>query len=226
MKSRRRKHPLAAGVVVIMLIVGGAGLALAAGSAQSPSTDPERSSLPATTDDGPTAPVPLPRSKPVKLTIPSMGLDTRLITLDATPDGIMELPPVKRAGWYTGSVTPGEVGLTVIAGYIRRSNNAPGVVENLRLLRVGQQIVVARADGTSAGFEVTRIASYDKGAFPADEVYASGAGPELRLVTVGGALKDGDPLGNVVVFARFTGPVPHDAAAGPSGDATAGVETQ
>ena len=198
MKSRRRKHPLAAGVVVIMLIVGGAGLALAAGSAQSPSTDPERSSLPATTDDGPTAPVPLPRSKPVKLTIPSMGLDTR----------------------------PTSPGVTVIAGYIRRSNNAPGVVENLRLLRVGQQIVVARADGTSAGFEVTRIASYDKGAFPADEVYAGGAEPELRLVTVGGALKDGDPLGNVVVFARFTGPVPHDAAAGPSGDATAGVETQ
>jgi len=204
--TARRRHPLAAGLVVLMLLAGAAGVVLAAGGDRGPRAAPRPTDTTPASDDGTTAPAPLPRSQPAALTIPSMGLDTRLAALDAAQDGLMELPPVKRAGWYTGSVTPGEVGVTIVAGYIRRSADRPGIFKDLRRLHVGDRIAVARADGSAANYLVTRIESYDKGAFPAQKVYAGGTDPELRIVTVGGALKNGDPLGNVVVFARYTGP--------------------
>ncbi len=201
MTARRRKRPLTAGVLLVVLVAGAAGFALAEGTSQTP-TGSRPSGAPLISG-GPTAVPTLPRSEPVTLSIPNIGLDTRLVPLEATTEGMMELPPVKRAGWYTGSVTPGESGLTVLAGYIRRSTNEPGIFKNLRRLRIGQPIVVDRADGASANYLVTRIESYEKGSFPAEEVYASGSEPELRMVTTGGALKNGDPLGNVVVFARL-----------------------
>lgn len=206
MTARHRKHRMAAAIVVMMLVAGAAGVVLAAGSAGGPQTAAPPSSTAPASDDGTTAPVALPRSQPVTLRIPSMRLATRLVSLDATDEGLMELPPLSRAGWYTGSVTPGETGVAIVAGYIRRSNDRPGVFKDLRRLRVGDRIIVTRADDSTANYLVTRIESYKAGSFPADQVYAGAAAPELRLVTTGGALKSGDPLGNVAVFARFTAP--------------------
>ena len=210
-------HPqrrLTIAVLVVMLVAGVTGVMLASGNA---STTNDAADLPSTAqpyESGPTRHAALSRSRPVTLAIPRIGLTTPLVTLDATREGMMELPPVKRAGWYTGSVTPGEIGIAVVAGYIRRSTTAPGIFKDLNRLRTGDHLVVDRADGSSADFRVTRIESYDKGAFPTAQVYAGGDEPELRLVTTGGALRSGDPLGNVAVFARLADRTT-DAQSGP-----------
>jgi hypothetical protein len=64
---------------------------------------------------------------------------------------------------------------------------------------------VTRTDGTIVRFTVTRVARYPKSTFPAGEVYAPTATPELRLITCGGVFDRvaGSYEDNVIVFARM-----------------------
>ena len=64
--------------------------------------------------------------------------------------------------------------------------NTPAVFSRLHSLQRGDEILVDRADGTTARFVVTRQGNYKKVAFPSDLVYYPTLEPELRLVTCGG----------------------------------------
>ena len=71
---------------------------------------------------------------------------------------------------------------------------------------VGDPIAVRRADRSVAHFEVTKVASYLKRAFPSDEVYGPTLGPALRLITCGGSFdrERGSYRSNIVVYATAT----------------------
>jgi hypothetical protein len=70
----------------------------------------------------------------------------------------------------------------------------------------GDRVDVVRADGSVAAFTVTRRVEAAKTAFPTDLVYAPTPGPELRLVTCGGAFDNTarSYLDNVIVAALPT----------------------
>ena len=80
---------------------------------------------------------------------------------------------------------------------------APAVFSRLHTLRRGDEILVDRADGTTAQFVVTGQGNYRKVAFPSDLVYYPTLEPELRLVTCGGPIDaaTGHYSENLVVFA-------------------------
>src|SRR5580700_2562270 len=123
---------------------------------------------------------------PVTLTIPAIGVQTRLIHLGLTAAGALQVPPTTAvAGWYTGSPRPGAIGPAVIAGHID-SHVGPGVFFHLSQLRSGDQVFVRRADGTLAVFRVTAVRSYAKDRFPTLPVYGPTPDAELRLITCGG----------------------------------------
>ena len=89
----------------------------------------------------------------------------------------------------------------MIMGHVRW--NTPAVFSRLHTLQRGDEILVDRADGTTARFVVTGQGNYRKVAFPSDLVYYPTLEPELRLVTCGGPI---DRLlditrENLVVFA-------------------------
>jgi LPXTG-site transpeptidase (sortase) family protein len=140
---------------------------------------------------------------PVTLTIPDIGVQTRLIHLGLTATGALQVPPTTAvAGWYTGSSRPGAIGPSVIAGHID-SHVGPGVFFHLAQLRPGDHVYVRRADGTLAVFRVTAVQSYAKDHFPTLAVYGPTPDAELRLITCGGTF---DPrlrsyLSNTVVYA-------------------------
>src|SRR3712207_8028178 len=122
-------------------------------------------------------------------------------------DGSMEVPPgAYPVGWYTGSPTPGELGPAVLAGHVDW-NDEQGAFYGLRVLRQGDQILVHRADGSVATFEVGRVERHAKDDFPTSAVYGAVDWAALRLITCGGDLDEdsGDYLDNVVVFARLAG---------------------
>jgi sortase (surface protein transpeptidase) len=155
----------------------------------------------------PVAATPLPASEPVALTIPAIGVSTRVMALGLTEDGAMEVPPGGYpAGWFDGSPTPGELGPAVLAGHVDWDGD-PAVFWGLHDLTAGDQVLVERADGSTATFAVERIAEYAKEEFPTGSVYGDIDRAGLRLITCGGDF-DADTAGytdNVVVYAHLVG---------------------
>ncbi len=149
-----------------------------------------------------------PRSvaTPVSLTIPLIGVSTKLITLGLQSNGSLQVPSTTSvAGWYTGSPRPGAIGSAIIVGHID-SSNGPGVFFRLDELRRGDQVYVRRAGGTMVEFRVTAVEEYLKDKFPTEAVYGPTPDAELRLITCGGAFDSatGHYLSNIVVFATAT----------------------
>jgi Sortase domain len=142
-------------------------------------------------------------ARPVSLSIPVIGVHTRLIRLGLTAEGTLQVPAsTSVAGWYTGGPRPGQVGSAVIAGHID-SYLGPGVFFRLRLLRPGDRVYVRQAGGRLAVFRVYAEHSYPKDHFPTQRVYGPAPDPELRLITCGGTFNPatGSYLNNVVVYA-------------------------
>jgi sortase (surface protein transpeptidase) len=141
---------------------------------------------------------------PVRLQIPTAGVDTALPAIGVDDTGAL-VPPadVATAGWFAEGAVPGEAGPAVIAGHVD-SVRGPGVFFRLRTVAPGDQVLVTRADGSVVRFTVTRVARYPKAAFPTEAVYGPTPDAELRLVTCGGAFDRAarSYVDDVVVFAR------------------------
>ena len=197
----------AAGLVVIA--GGTAGLLLTRHS--TPAMRPVAAgveALPAPTGPivaAPQSAAPRPVAAPVSLTIPLIGVSTKLITLGLASGGSLQVPPITDtaiAGWYNGSPRPGAIGSAIIVGHID-SVTGPGVFFRLSELRKGDQVYVRRADGTLVKFLVTTVQQYLKDHFPTQAVYGPTPDAELRLITCGGAFDSatGHYLSNIVVYA-------------------------
>jgi sortase (surface protein transpeptidase) len=147
----------------------------------------------------------MPASAPVRVQIPSIGVDSELMDLGLQADGTLEVPPSGfPAGWYTGAPTPGELGPAVIAGHVSWAGQ-PGVFFDLRHLSPGDEIVVTRKDGSMALFRVTRVEQFAKDEFPTQAVYGNLDHAGLRLITCGGEFdrQVRSYNDNIVVFAEL-----------------------
>jgi hypothetical protein len=208
--SRKRFATIALAAGLLVVSAGGAGLALASHPAPAPQeTAPV---LPAPV--GPIAGIVRSQGAkipvPVELTIPAIGVQTKLIDLGLTASGALQVPSSTAvAGWYTGSPRPGAIGPAVIAGHID-SYTGPGIFFYLSQLRPGDNVYVRRADGTLAVFRVTAVHSYPKDRFPTVAVYGPTPDAELRLITCGGTFdyQLRSYLSNTVVYAIQVGEGP------------------
>jgi LPXTG-site transpeptidase (sortase) family protein len=149
----------------------------------------------------------LPRSEPVSIDIPKIGARSSLVPLGVNPDDTIQVPPVNtplQAGWYTYAPTPGEVGPAVVLGHVD-GNHQKGIFYRLKELTAGDRVSVARKDGTTALFEVTKVHQVPKQDFEREGVYDDTAGPELRLITCGGVFDRSahNYVDNIVVYARL-----------------------
>ena len=205
----RRPAAIVFAVGLVVIVAGTAGLLLTRHS--TPALRPVAAGVAAL--PAPTGPIaappqsaePAPVASPVSLTIPLIGVQTRLMTLGLAADGTMQVPPLSSAsvaGWYTGSPRPGAVGSAIIVGHVD-SHNGPAVFDRLDELRPGDDVYVKRADGTTVKFRVTSLQTYLKDHFPTQTVYGPTPDAELRLITCGGAFDyaTGHYLSNIVVYA-------------------------
>jgi sortase (surface protein transpeptidase) len=142
---------------------------------------------------------------PVRIDIPRIGVTSSLDRLGRARNKTVEVPTRwEVAGWYAGGTRPGDPGSAVILGHVD-SKRGPAVFYRLRELRRGDQIKIARADGSSVRFVVQRTEQYPKDRFPTDEVYYPTLAPRLRLVTCGGEFDAtaGHYRSNLIVFATL-----------------------
>ena len=125
-------------------------------------------------------------STPVRVQVPSVGIDSSLEALKLLTNGDMQAPtkfPV--AGWFAQGTRPGAVGPAIIAGHID-SVTGPAVFYRLRDVKPGAAIIVTTRTGQTFRFTVTDTKQYPKTKFPADVVYGPTPVAELRLITCTG----------------------------------------
>jgi len=199
----------AAGMAGVLLVITGAAAIGAAVSAQKHAPQPSPAAAgaigpSANRDRGPS----LQRSLPMSVTIPAIDVSSDVLHLGDTADGAIQVPSLPAqagdAAWYEGSVTPGELGTSVIEGHLD-SYQGPAVFFRLGALRPGDRVDVHLADGMTAVFRVTGVRRYLKSNFPARAVYGTASYAALRLITCGGAFDyaTGHYLSSVVVFASL-----------------------
>jgi len=122
---------------------------------------------------------------PVRLQIPSIGVNSDLMSLGLQGNGTIQVPP---SGFIAGHVDWG---------------GSEGVFFNLRDMKNGDKVEVARADGSTVVFHVSAVEEYPKDAFPTNQVYGDLDHPGLRLITCGGSFDRTarSYVDNIVVYA-------------------------
>ncbi|NUP48341.1 MAG: class F sortase [Catenulispora sp.] len=206
-QSRGRRQTLKI-VLALAVVLAGCKLLSSGVSALTGPPAPSRGTLFGTWS-GPAAP-PLARSVPLRVKVPSVGIDAPLIRLGLDADGAVAVPPMAapaEAGWFTGNPTPGERGAAVIVGHVD-TEYGRAVFYPLGNVQPGALVVVDRADKKHAQFRVTSVEVVDKGRFPAQRVYGTGEDvdtAQLRLITCGGAFDGKHYADNLVVYAQLVG---------------------
>ncbi len=145
--------------------------------------------------------------KPKTVSIPAIEVESSLVNLGLNPDNSLEVPEdYSKAGWFTKGSYPGDLGgpPALIVGHVDNSEG-PAVFYNLNKLVIGDEILVDRADGSTAVFVVYDGEQFPKDSLPTEEIYGDRDGSELVLITCTGEFNPeaGSYLDNYVVRAKL-----------------------
>jgi sortase (surface protein transpeptidase) len=210
---------LVAAVAVVVAVTGQqqapqpAGATSDASRSSAPSAPPSAEPpMPAPASEAPAAEA-VPVAQPVSVNIPAIDVTSELTRLDLNDDGSVQVPPLEaddKAGWYQRGPAPGAVGPAVLLGHVDSAQWGPGVFFELGALQPGDEVEVARADGTVAVFTVDRVERHPKDDFPTIAVYGNTPDAQLRLITCGGDFDSGvrSYEDNIIAFATMTGTRP------------------
>ncbi|MDI3420035.1 class F sortase [Streptomyces luteolus] len=206
-EPQKRRAPW--GVIALVLLTG---LALIRNGSGEFTVGPPQPASAAATDNrvhGQThtgGPAPLSFSLAERVRIPAIQVDAPIMPVGLDAQGWVDAPPPQDpnlAGWFNGSVSPGEKGTSVVVGHVD-NNTGPAVFYGLGALTKGNHVEITRKDGRTVVFEVYGIEVYDKENVPGSKVYGDTGEAELRVITCGGGFtKENGYDGNVVAFARM-----------------------
>jgi LPXTG-site transpeptidase (sortase) family protein len=154
-------------------------------------------------------PQPLGPSRPTRLRIPAIGVDTVVNRIGLAADGTLAVPQpgphLDEAAWFENSPTPGQPGPAIIEGHVD-SPSGPSVFFRLGALHPGDKLLVTRADGVRLTFTVQAIRDFAKSDFPTRVVYGGDLStPQLRLITCSDFDRETHHHeGNEVVYSHLT----------------------
>ena len=139
-------------------------------------------------DTGLSTQVQFPSGLPLRLRVPSIGVDASIEYVGLTKAGAMEVPKLHpNVAWYSLGTLPGDRGSAVIAGhYSWKKDGGAGVFGNLHKLRKGDLIYVDNDSGKSLVFEVLSSRLYDFDS-DASEIFSRSNGAYLNLITCAGS---------------------------------------
>jgi LPXTG-site transpeptidase (sortase) family protein len=154
----------------------------------------------------------VPQGLPVRLKIPSIGVDSAIEDALITTDGRMDVPVGSvNVAWFSLGPHPGQIGSAVIGGHFGINNGVPFVFYDLDKLRSGDKIYIEDDKGDTLAFIVRKISLFDRNA-DATTVFTSNDGlAHLNLITCEGVwnrVNDSYPERRVV----FTDAIPTEGA--------------
>ncbi len=124
---------------------------------------------------------------PTELTIPMIGVHASVEEVGQNAVGAVGAPHTfGDVGWYMFGPKPGETGNTIIDGHVNNALTTAGVFENLSQLKVGDQIIISDANGTTLSYSVTNVESYDTSNAPTSTIFATAGPSQVVLITCDG----------------------------------------
>ena len=125
-------------------------------------------------------------STPVRLLIPSLGINAAVQQVGRTASGAMGDPSnFTDVAWYKYGTVPGQEGSAVIGGHLDNALALNGVFKHLDELVIGQDIQIQTASDTVLTFRVTDIEDYSYTQVPGSFFTKTG-GIYLNLITCAG----------------------------------------
>jgi sortase A len=126
-----------------------------------------------------------PAKPPARLKIPTINVDAAVEQVGVDSQGRIAAPTkTADVGWYKLGSAPGDAGNAVIDGHLDWYDG-PAVFQRLGKMKVGDQIMVLREDGTQAKFivDATSVMPYDAAT---DAMFTKSGPPSLTLITCAG----------------------------------------
>lgn len=186
----------------ICVLIAAAGLTLVTGCSGEPAARQDTPTRPVTAAASAPGPAPKHVGKPVRVLIPTIGVNEALYGVGLKADGAMQTPDFGDAGWYDLGPRPGARGPAVIVAHVH-GPDGNDVFADLADLQPGDRVTVRRTDGASV-FIVDSIERSKKDALPTERIWNDTDQAVLRLITCGG---EPDPVtrmypDNTVVYAH------------------------
>jgi sortase (surface protein transpeptidase) len=125
---------------------------------------------------------------PVRIAVPSLGIDQAVRPEGVDPTGAMALPADPAvAGWWRFGATPtSAAGSTVLAAHVDALGYGIGPFAHLVDVPVGTRVTVTSADGTTTRYAVATVDLLAKTGVPWASVFDHDGPRRLVLVTCGG----------------------------------------
>src|ERR1035437_2691860 len=150
-------------------------------------------------------------SSPVRLQIPSIGLDAHVQLVGKARSGNMAVPNnFTDVGWYRLGFYPGTAGNAVMAGHLDHGGgNHPAVFADLDKLSIGDLVYVLNEKGDKLQFKVIGTSLYDYNNAPLEQIFGSSTMSHLNLITCDGIWDSAKKIYNkrLVVFTELAGVV-------------------
>jgi sortase A len=142
---------------------------------------------PGTTSITRIAPARTDLSVPVRIRIPSIGVDAEVVDVGLGKSGNMAVPyTYTEVGWYRYGPLPGELGSAVLDGHVDNGLGGRAVFARLGELRPGDTIYIETARGENVEFRVEDTGSYNVAEVPLERLFTQADQARLNLVTCEG----------------------------------------
>jgi LPXTG-site transpeptidase (sortase) family protein len=131
----------------------------------------------------------IPQGLPVRLKIPSIGVDSAIEDALITSDGRMDVPAgTVNVAWFALGPHPGDVGSAVIGGHYGNyeSNKGPTVFYYLDQLKAGDKVYIEDDTGNTRAFVVRRVQLFDRNGDPTTVFTSQDGLAHLNLITCEG----------------------------------------
>jgi sortase A len=131
---------------------------------------------------------------PTRIKIPSMDIDTKVISVGLLENGEMAVPEeTEITGWYDRGVKAGAEGNAVIAGHVD-SQEGPAIFFYLKNMEIGEEVTVFDEDGQKRTFRVKAKESYKNEEAPIERIFGPGNERNLNLITCTGTFNHDEHL--------------------------------
>lgn len=120
-----------------------------------------------------------PSDFPARIRIPSIKLDAPVQTVGLTSNGEIDVPSgaTNNVGWYQYGKLPGDLGNAIFDAHVFAA------FKNLRYAKIGDEISVTDAQGSTQRFRITASMVYPVSDVPMERIILDESARNLTLIT-------------------------------------------